>query len=154
MPNTIPLVRITTISYQNDDTLFATGYTQPLNERFVLEFDQTIQPNTNVALFSQSGQANVDMVTHDGGNVRTDMVAMAIQLRKFRALPIVQCNPYRFRVVRKSDPDRIVFCDPLPPSGYVAPSTPVPSGNAAAEAAVFVPPVAPASAAATAPVLL
>ena len=111
--NPIPLVRISTVTEAGTVTDFATTYTQPITGKFYLEFDQAFVSNTNTSNFTRSTDTAIPMLTRTGGYVYTDMIAQAITLKKLGLLPMT-CNPYRFRMVRMYNPDRVIFAECLP----------------------------------------
>lgn len=111
--NPIPLVRISTVTEDGTVTDFATTYTQPITGKFYLEFDQAFVSNTNTSNFTRSTDTAIPMLTRTGGYVYTDMIAQAITLKKLGLLPMT-CNPYRFRMVRMYNPDRVIFAECLP----------------------------------------
>lgn len=113
--NPIPLVRISTVTATGTVTDFETTYTQPITNKFYLEFDQAFVSNLNTSTFTRSTDTAIPMLTRSGGNVHTDMIAQAIMLKKLGLLPIT-CNPYRFKMIRMYDPDRVIFAECLPSS--------------------------------------
>lgn len=113
--NPIPLVRVSTVTVTGTVTDFATTYTQPITGKFYLEFDQAFTSNYNTTEFTRSTDTAIPMLTRTGGNVHADMIAQAINLKKLGLLPM-SCNPYRFRMVRLYDPDRVIFAECLPVS--------------------------------------
>lgn len=138
MPGIVRLTASTTIS---GITTFTTPMVQPVTGKFILEFDDTIPANLDTETeFAQGSSPGIPMLTFDGGYVRTDMIRNSIQLRKYGVYPIVQCNPYRFRAIKKYDPDRIVFCDALPQSAFIetppSPSNSTPPATPAGQSSV------------------
>lgn len=113
--NPIPLVRISSVTTAGTVTDFETTYTQPITSKFYLEFDQAFVSNLNTSTFTRSTDTAIPMLTRSGGNVHTDMIAQAIMLKKLGLLPI-SCNPYRFKMIRMYDPDRVIFAECLPSS--------------------------------------
>ena len=113
--NPIPLVRITSVSTATANvTDFVTTYSQPIVDKFYLDFDETFISNYNTTEFTRSTDTAIPMLTRTGGNVHADMISKAISLKKFGIMPMVGCNPYRFRMIRLYDPDRVIFADCLP----------------------------------------
>ena len=112
--NPIPLVRITSVSTATANvTDFVTTYSQPIVDKFYLDFDETFISNYNTTEFTRSTDTAIPMLTRTGGNVHADMISKAISLKKFGIMPMVGCNPYRFRMIRLYDPDRVIFADCL-----------------------------------------
>ena len=111
--NPIPLVRISTVTTADTVTDFESTYTQPITSKFYLEFDAAFTSNYNTSTFTRSTDTAIPMLTRSGGNVHTDMISQAIILKKLGILPMT-CNPYRFKMIRMYDPDRVIFAEPLP----------------------------------------
>lgn len=115
--NPIPLVRITSVSTATANvTDFVTTYSQPIVDKFYLDFNEAFVSNYNTTEFTRSTDTTIPMLTRTGGNVRADMISRAISLKKFGIMPMIGCNPYRFRMIRLYDPDRVIFADCLPVS--------------------------------------
>lgn len=111
--NPIPLVRISTVTPTGTVTDFETTYTQPITSKFYLEFDEAFVSNENTSTFTRNTDTAIPMLTRSGGNVHTDMIAQAILFKKLGIIPMT-CNPYRFKMIRMYDPDRVIFAEPLP----------------------------------------
>ncbi len=128
--NPIPLVRISSVTAGTPATVsdFNSTYAYPIVDKFYLEFDVPFTPNSNTSDFVRSTDTAIPMLTRTGGNVMTNMIAQAILLKKYGIMPMI-CNPYRFRMVRLYNPDRVVFVDPLPCDYTVPSTTPAPSSE-------------------------
>ena len=122
MPSNIYPVITQTV--QTTETQLISSNSNPLPRRFIITFPSGItgtSVNTTLAEFS-IGVTPVNllqMVTPHGGNVRMDMLANALMLRKYGRLPYA-INCYSFRCSFATDPDRVIVWDCLPTSGYVA----------------------------------
>ena len=127
--NPIPIVRISSVTAGTPSTVsdFNSTYTYPIVDKFYLDFDAPFTPNNNTSDFVRSTDAAIPMLTRTGGNVMTNMIAQAILLKKYRVIPMI-CNPYRFRMLRLYNPDRVIFVDPLPCAYTTATTTP-PASN-------------------------
>ena len=125
MPSNIYPVITQTV--QTTETQLISSNSNPLPRRFIITFPSGItgtSVNTTLAEFS-IGVTPVNllqMVTPHGGNVRMDMLANALMLRKYGRLPY-SINCYSFRCSFATDPDRVIVWDCLPTSGYVATTT-------------------------------
>lgn len=125
MPSNIYPVITQTV--QTTETQLISSNSNPLPRRFIITFPSGITGtsiNTTLAEFS-IGVTPVNllqMVTPHGGNVRMDMLANALMLRRYGRLPY-SINCYSFRCSFATDPDRVIVWDCLPTSSYVATTT-------------------------------